>query len=83
MNSSRDSRKTKIALAISPGSAIGSVTVVQQRHAPRRRDPIPDHRRVFEGVAAGDLDTARAAMLDLVKMAVLDTRGALLAAPMP
>jgi hypothetical protein len=34
-------------------------------------------------VAAGDLEAARAAMLDLVNMAFLDTRGSLRAAPSP
>ena len=72
-----------ITLTSGVGAAVAGTTVFKQRHAPLRRDPIPDHRRVFEGVAAGDLDTARAAMLDLVNMAFLDTRGALLAAPMP
>lgn len=72
-----------ITLTSGVGAAVAWTTVFKQRHAPLRRDPIPDHRRVFEGVAAGDLDAARAAMLDLVNMAFLDTRGALLAAPMP
>jgi DNA-binding FadR family transcriptional regulator len=72
-----------ITLTSGVGAAVAWTTVFKQRHAPLRRDPIPDHRRVFEGVAAGDLEAARAAMLDLVNMAFLDTRGSLLAAPMP
>jgi DNA-binding FadR family transcriptional regulator len=70
-----------ITLTSGVGAAVAWTTVFKQRHAPLRRDPIPDHRRVFEGVAAGDLEAARAAMLDLVNMAFLDTRGSLLAAP--
>jgi DNA-binding FadR family transcriptional regulator len=70
-----------ITLTSGVGAAVAWTTVFKQRHAPLRRDPIPDHRRVFEGVAAGNLEAARAAMLDLVNMAFLDTRGSLLAAP--
>lgn len=72
-----------ITLTSGVGAAVAWTTVFKQRHAPLRRDPIPDHRRVFEGVAAGDLEFARAAMLDLVNMAFLDTQGSLLAAPTP
>ena len=72
-----------ITLTSGVGAAVAWTTVFKQRHAPLRRDPIPDHRRVFEGVAAGDLEAARAAMMDLVDMAFLDTRGSLLAAPTP
>jgi DNA-binding FadR family transcriptional regulator len=72
-----------ITLTSGVGAAVAWTTVFKQRHAPLRRDPIPDHRRVFEGVAAGDSEAARAAMMDLVNMALLDTRGSLLAAPTP
>lgn len=58
------------------GAAVAWTTEFKQRHAPLRRDPIPDHRRVFEGVVARNPDAARAAMTDLVNLAFLDTTGA-------
>lgn len=64
-----------ITLTSGVGAAVAWTTVFKQRHAPLRRDPIPDHRRVFDGVSAGDSQAARAAMMDLVDMAFLDTRG--------
>jgi DNA-binding FadR family transcriptional regulator len=60
-------------LTSSVGAAVAWTTVFKQRDHPLRRDPIPDHARVFEAVAAGDPDAARAAMSDLVDMAFLDT----------
>lgn len=63
-----------ITLTSGVGAAVAWTTVFKQRHAPLRRDPIPDHRRVFEGVAAGDAAAARAAMADLVDLAFLDTK---------
>lgn len=69
-----------ITLTSGVGAAVAWTTVFKQRHAPLRRDPIPDHRRVFEGVAVGDSDASRAAMTDLVNMAFHDTRGSLLGA---
>lgn len=72
-----------ITLTSGVGAAVAWTTVFKQRHAPLRRDPIPDHRRVFDAVAAGDADASRAAMTDLVNMAFHDTRGALLAVPAP
>lgn len=61
-------------------AAVAWTTVFKQRNAPLRRDPIPDHRRVLDGVAAGDADASRAAMTELVNMAFHDTRGSLLTA---
>ncbi|RHW18917.1 FadR family transcriptional regulator [Sphingomonas gilva] len=57
-------------------AAVAWTTIFKQRHSPLRRDPIPDHRRVFEAVAAGDAKAAHKAMSDLVDMALLDTTGA-------
>ncbi|MBB6427826.1 FadR/GntR family transcriptional regulator [Sphingopyxis sp. JAI128] len=72
-----------ITLTSGVGAAVAWTTVFKQRHAPLRRDPIPDHRRVFDAVAAGDSEASRAAMTDLVNMAFHDTRGALMAASAP
>ena len=56
------------------GAAVAWTTIFKQRDSPLQRDPIPDHRRVFEAVAAGDPARAHKAMSDLVDMALADTR---------
>lgn len=70
-----------VTLTNGVGAAVAWTTVYKQRHAPLRRDPIPDHRRVFDAVASGDVDASRAAMTDLVDMAFFDTRGELVSTP--
>jgi DNA-binding FadR family transcriptional regulator len=57
------------------GAAITWTTVYKQRQRPLQRDPIPDHRRVYDAIAAGDPVAAHRAMADLVDMALLDTTG--------
>lgn len=64
-----------VTLTSGVGAAVAWTTIFKQRHSPLRRDPLPDHRRVFEAVAAGDPAAAHKAMSDLVDMALLDTTG--------
>jgi DNA-binding FadR family transcriptional regulator len=40
------------------------------------RDSVPDHQRVYDAVAAQDISAARAAMADLVDLALRDTTNA-------
>ncbi len=54
-------------------AAIAWTTVFKQRRRPLQRDPIPDHRRVYEAIAAADPQAAHRAMAELVDMALLDT----------
>jgi DNA-binding FadR family transcriptional regulator len=56
-------------------AAVSWTTVFKQRNRPLPRDPLPDHERVYEAVAAGDAAAARAAMAELVHLALLDTTG--------
>ncbi|MBW4331249.1 FCD domain-containing protein [Stakelama sp. CBK3Z-3] len=56
------------------GAAVAWTTVFKQRNSPLPRDPLPDHRKVYEAVAAGDADAAHHAMVELVDMAFLDTK---------
>lgn len=56
------------------GAAVAWTTIFKQRNSPLQRDPLPDHRRVFEAVAAGDRAAAHRAMSHLVDMALEDTR---------
>jgi DNA-binding FadR family transcriptional regulator len=55
------------------GAAVKWTTLYKQRHSGKLRDSIPDHRRVYEAVAAGDAAAARAAMASLVDLAFEDT----------
>ena len=56
-------------------AAVTWTTIFKQRTRPLPRDPLPDHERVYEAVAAGDAAAARAAMAELVHLALLDTTG--------
>ena len=55
------------------GAAVAWTTVFKQRNSPLPRDPVPDHQRVYEAVAAGDPAAAHKAMAKLVDMAFEDT----------
>jgi DNA-binding FadR family transcriptional regulator len=63
-----------ISLTSGVAAAVAWTTVFKQRKNPLRRNPIPDHKRVYDAIAAGDSGAARAAMAKLVDMAYLDTR---------
>ncbi|MCL6251515.1 FadR family transcriptional regulator [Altererythrobacter sp. KTW20L] len=63
-----------MSLAASIGSAVNLTTQYKQRARALPRDPIPDHARVYDAVAAGDGDGAAAAMQALVDLAHRDTR---------
>ncbi len=62
------------ALSSSIGAAVRWTTIFKQRKRGLPRDPVPDHWRVFEAIAAGDADAARVAMHELVSLALEDTR---------
>jgi DNA-binding FadR family transcriptional regulator len=47
--------------------------VFKQRHQPLRRNPMPDHDRVYDAIAAKDPARARAAMRGLIRLARIDT----------
>jgi DNA-binding FadR family transcriptional regulator len=54
-------------------AAVDALTAFKLRIEPLRRDPAPDHWRVYEAIAARDADAARAAMNELVRLALQDT----------
>jgi len=62
-----------VSLARSVGAAIHITTVFKQRHQPLRRNPMPDHDRVYEAIASKDPARARAAMRGLIRLARIDT----------
>jgi DNA-binding FadR family transcriptional regulator len=53
-------------------AAVDALTQFKQRLHRIDRDPVPDHRRVYEAIAAKDAEAARQAMGDLINLAVLD-----------
>ena len=61
------------SLTSSVGAAVTWTTIFKQRNSPLRRDPVPDHQRVYDAIAARDPEAAHRAMAELVDMAFLDT----------
>jgi DNA-binding FadR family transcriptional regulator len=53
-------------------AAVNALTQFKQRLAKITRDPVPDHLRVYDAIAAKDAEAARVAMIDLIRLAILD-----------
>ncbi|WP_380871485.1 GntR family transcriptional regulator [Sphingomonas sp. DBB INV C78] len=66
-----------MALTASIGAAVNWTTQFKQRSRALPRNPIPDHVRVYDAIAAGDADGASEAMRVLVDLALDDTRSAM------
>ena len=60
------------ALASSVGAAVSWTTTFKQRKTSAPRNPLPDHRAVFEAIAAQDTAAARSAMGELLRLALAD-----------
>jgi DNA-binding FadR family transcriptional regulator len=67
-----------IVLSASMGAAVTWTTQFKQRARALPRNPIPDHRRVLDAIAAGDPAAASAAMRLLVDKALEDTQLAMM-----
>ncbi len=63
-----------IALSASISAAVSWTTEFKQRSRALPRDPVPDHAKVCDAIAAGDSEAASAAMRALVDLALDDTR---------
>jgi DNA-binding FadR family transcriptional regulator len=63
-------------LTTSITAAVTWSTVFKQRFEPLKRDPVPDHRKVYDAVADGNAAAARKAMAELVDLAFFDTTNA-------
>ena len=63
-----------IALSASISAAVSWTTEFKQRSRALPRDPVPDHAKVCDAIAAGDPEAAAAAMRTLVDLALEDTR---------
>jgi DNA-binding FadR family transcriptional regulator len=66
-----------IALSASIGAAVKWTTQFKQRSRALPRNPIPDHVRVYDAIAAGDPQAAYDAMSSLIKLALEDTRSSM------
>jgi DNA-binding FadR family transcriptional regulator len=66
-----------IVLSASVAAAVGWTTQFKQRARALPRNPVPDHARVYDAIAAGDAGAARDAMATLVALALEDTRSAM------
>jgi len=62
-----------ITLSSSIAAAVSWTTIFKQRKRGLPRDPLPDHERLYEAIAAGEPTAARARMAELVRLALQDT----------
>jgi DNA-binding FadR family transcriptional regulator len=61
------------SLSSSIEAAVGWTTIFKQRKRKLPRDPLPDHRALYNAIANGNPEAARAAMTELVRLALQDT----------
>jgi DNA-binding FadR family transcriptional regulator len=54
-------------------AAVHALTEFKLRSAALKRDPTPDHWRVYDAIAAKDSGRATAAMAELIRLAIMDT----------
>lgn len=62
-----------ISLTTGVNAAVNTTTMFKQRDRPLPRDPVPDHMRVYEAIAASDPARAQKVMSQLVQLALQDT----------
>lgn len=62
-----------VSLTSGVAAAISWTTLFKQRDNPLLRDPVPDHKSVYDAVKSADPEAAHAAMANLVDLAFLDT----------
>lgn len=63
-----------ITLSSTIGAAVRWTTIYKTRKHKLPRDPMPEHWRVFDAIAAGGPDGARVAMQELINLALVDTQ---------
>jgi DNA-binding FadR family transcriptional regulator len=61
-----------VSLTIGVTAAVNALTEFKQRISPLKRDPVPDHLRVYDAIAAKDAEGAREAMNELIRLAIGD-----------
>jgi DNA-binding FadR family transcriptional regulator len=57
-------------------AAVGRTTLFKQRHQPLPRDPVPDHKSVYEAIRDRKPKRAQQAMARLIELALRDTTDA-------
>lgn len=62
-----------MTLSSSIEAAVSWTTIFKQRERALPRDPLPDHERLYDAIAAADPVAARAQMAELVRLALDDT----------
>jgi DNA-binding FadR family transcriptional regulator len=62
-----------MALSSSIAAAVSWTTIFKQRKRKLPRDPLPDHRVLYDAIVEGDPAAARRAMTDLIRLALEDT----------
>jgi DNA-binding FadR family transcriptional regulator len=62
-----------MALSSSIAAAVSWTTIFKQRKRKLPRDPLPDHRVLYDAIAEGNPVAARHAMAELVRLALEDT----------
>lgn len=62
-----------ISLSSSIEAAVGWTTIFKQRKRKLPRDPLPDHRALYNAIADGDPEAARTTMTELLRLALQDT----------
>lgn len=63
-----------MTLSSSIGAAVRWTTLFKQRHRALPRDPLPDHEAVYHAIANRDAEAARRAMVELIRLALIDTK---------
>ena len=66
-----------LSLSSTIAAAVSWTTIFKQRKRRLPRDPLPDHRALYDAIVDADPVAARAAMTDLVRLALEDTELAL------
>jgi DNA-binding FadR family transcriptional regulator len=66
-----------VSLTSSINTAMSWSTIYKQRDGPLRRDPVPDHKKVYQAIANSKPVAAYEAMMQLVDLALSDIRDAL------
>lgn len=62
-----------MALSSSISAAVGWTTIFKQRKRRLPRDPVAEHRTLYDAIVDSSPDKARAAMRELVRLALADT----------
>src|SRR6185295_13454782 len=62
-----------ISMTMGVNAAVNTTNMFKQREKPLERDPVPDHMRVLEAIAARDPVKAKRRMSELIKLARADT----------